>query len=112
MSVTSNAHATRAYISPEAREMLHSLKRGGETYDDLLREMVAQYDVEAAPDEPGDPVPSDDVVGVPCSHETREMVSTQKRYRENYDSVVRKMAEQYDPEKAAENAARTKNKAR
>lgn len=39
---------------------------------------------------------------LPCSRETRELVKRQKRGGENYDSVLRKMVEQYDPEEAAE----------
>lgn len=39
---------------------------------------------------------------IPCSRETRERVRAQKRGGENYDSVLRKMVEQYDPEKACE----------
>jgi len=41
---------------------------------------------------------------IPCSRETRELVRSQKRGGENYDSVLRKMARQYDPEKAAQAA--------
>ena len=43
-----------------------------------------------------------DETRLPCSRETRELVAAQKRGGENYDSVLRKMVEQYDPEKAAE----------
>lgn len=39
---------------------------------------------------------------IPCSRETRELVAAQKRGGENYDSVLRKMAKQYNPEEAAE----------
>jgi hypothetical protein len=39
---------------------------------------------------------------IPCSRETRELVQAQKRGGENYDSVLRKMVNQYDPEKAAQ----------
>jgi hypothetical protein len=41
---------------------------------------------------------------IPCSQDTRVLVKAQKRAGENYDSVLRKMVEQYDPEKAAEKA--------
>lgn len=41
---------------------------------------------------------------IPCSVETRKLVAAQKRGGENYDSVLRKMALQYDPEKAAQTA--------
>jgi len=39
---------------------------------------------------------------LPCSRETRSLVAQQKRRGGNYDSVLRKMVAQYDPEKAAE----------
>jgi hypothetical protein len=41
---------------------------------------------------------------IPCSRETRRLVKQRKRGGENYDSLLRKMVEQYDPEKAAEAA--------
>lgn len=37
---------------------------------------------------------------IPCSRETRRLVKQQKRGGENYDSVLRKMAAQYDPDAA------------
>lgn len=43
---------------------------------------------------------------IPCSKETRTLVKRQKRGGENYDTVLRKMAEQYDPEQAAETPER------
>lgn len=39
---------------------------------------------------------------IPCSRDTRELVAAQKRGGENYDSVLRKMAKQYDPDRGAE----------
>ena len=39
---------------------------------------------------------------IPCSRETRELVKRQKRGGENYDSVLRKMVAQYEPQEAAE----------
>jgi len=39
---------------------------------------------------------------IPCSRKTRKLVAAQKRGGENYDSVLRKMAAQYDPEAATE----------
>lgn len=39
---------------------------------------------------------------IPCSRETRELVQAQKRGGENYDSVLRKMVQQYEPEQAAQ----------
>lgn len=41
---------------------------------------------------------------IPCSRETRKTIKQMKRGGENYDSVLEKMAEQYDPEKAAQDA--------
>lgn len=35
-------------VLPDCRDRLKSLKRGGESYDDLLRKMADQYDPEAA----------------------------------------------------------------
>jgi len=43
---------------------------------------------------------------IPCSRDTRRLIKSQKRGGENYDTVLRKMVEQYDPEKAAETAER------
>ena len=39
---------------------------------------------------------------IPCSRDTRKLVKQQKRAGENYDSVLRKMAAQYDPDAAAQ----------
>ncbi len=47
-----------------------------------------------------------DETRLPCSRETRRLVRNQKRGGENYDSVLRKMVAQYDPEKAAETTER------
>jgi hypothetical protein len=41
---------------------------------------------------------------IPCSRETRRLVKQQKRAGENYDSVLRKMVAQYDPDAAAQDA--------
>lgn len=43
---------------------------------------------------------------LPCSRETRQRVKRQKRGGENYDTVLQKMVEQYDPEKAADPSER------
>jgi len=43
---------------------------------------------------------------IPCSRDTRRLIKSQKRGGENYDTVLRKMVEQYDPEKAAETPER------
>lgn len=34
-------------IRPETRDRVRALKRGGESYDDLLRKMAEQYDPDA-----------------------------------------------------------------
>lgn len=39
---------------------------------------------------------------IPCSRETRERIAAQKRGGEPYESVLRKMVAQYDPEDATE----------
>jgi hypothetical protein len=39
---------TRIPVSNATRELVKAQKRGGETYDDLLRNMVAQYDPDEA----------------------------------------------------------------
>jgi hypothetical protein len=35
---------------------------------------------------------------IPCSRQTRRLVKQQKRAGENYDQLLAKMAEQYDPD--------------
>ncbi len=40
----STATETRIPVSKETRDLVKSYKRGGETYDALIRQMVAQYD--------------------------------------------------------------------
>jgi len=35
---------------------------------------------------------------IPCSRTTRKLVKEQKRGGESYDELLRKMAEQYEPE--------------
>lgn len=37
---------------------------------------------------------------IPCSQRTRELVKEQKRGGESYDELLRKMAAQYEPERA------------
>jgi|AntRauTorcE11898_2_1112593.scaffolds.fasta_scaffold06305_2 hypothetical protein len=39
---------TRIPVSRATRELVKAQKRGGETYDDLLRNMVTQYDPDEA----------------------------------------------------------------
>jgi len=43
-----------------------------------------------------------DEARIPVSRETRNLVRSQKRGGENYDSVLRKMVQQYDPERATQ----------
>lgn len=38
---------------------------------------------------------------IPCTEETRALVRAQKRAGETYDSLLRKMVQQYCPEKAS-----------
>jgi hypothetical protein len=45
MSVTAE---TRVPCSTETRDRLRAAKRGGDTYDDLFRKMLEQYDPAAA----------------------------------------------------------------
>lgn len=42
---------------------------------------------------------------IPCSRDTRKLVAAQKKGGEPYDSVLQKMAAQYDPEAATEEYA-------
>jgi hypothetical protein len=42
----SSATETRIPCSQETRNLVKSQKRGGESYDELLRKMVEQYDPE------------------------------------------------------------------
>lgn len=42
-----NADA-RIAVSSKTRKLVREQKRGGETYDQVLRKMVAQYDPEAS----------------------------------------------------------------
>lgn len=44
MATTSNVSETRVPCSRETRELLRSAKRGGETYDELFRVLLEQYD--------------------------------------------------------------------
>lgn len=39
---------------------------------------------------------------IPCTKETRERIKSLKRGGETYDRLLSKMADQYDPEAAAE----------
>ena len=45
---------------------------------------------------------------IPLSEETRQLVKSCKRGGEAYDTLLRKMVKQYDPEKASQ-TARQKN---
>jgi hypothetical protein len=46
MADTSRKTDARIAVSTETRDLIRSLKRGGETYDQLLRKMIDQYDLE------------------------------------------------------------------
>lgn len=39
---------------------------------------------------------------IPCSQDTRKLIAAQKRGGETYDTLLQKMAKQYDPEKGSE----------
>lgn len=39
-------------------------------------------------------------VGIPVTPETRELIRSLKRGGESYDSLLQKMADQYDPDRA------------
>jgi hypothetical protein len=87
-----------------ARELVKAQKRGGETYDKVLRKMVDQYDPTKAEDSDVE-VAEGRGTKIPCTHETRELVKAQKCGGETYDELLPKMVDQYDPEKAYENPA-------
>lgn len=42
------------YCRVETRELVRSLKRGGQTYDELLRRMAGTYDPDAEHEQEGD----------------------------------------------------------
>ena len=47
--VVNNAERyTTVSVTPETREVLRANKRGGQTYSELIREMVDQYDPDRA----------------------------------------------------------------
>jgi hypothetical protein len=48
MGDTERKTGARIAISKDRRDELRAAKRGGETYDQLLRKMVEQYDPEEA----------------------------------------------------------------
>lgn len=39
---------------------------------------------------------------IPCSRNTRQLVKAQKRGGESYDELLRKMAQEYDPDESTE----------
>lgn len=45
--------AAHIYCSTDTRDHVRGLKRGGETFDELLRHMAAQYDPDAECDREG-----------------------------------------------------------
>lgn len=93
---------SRIDCSVEARELVKSQKRGGESYDEVLRKMVKQYDP-VAPEESDVEPASGEGTKMPCSHETREWVKAQKVGGETYNELIPKMVDQYDPEQARQN---------
>ena len=95
---------SRMDCSVEAREQVKAQKRGGESYDEVLRKMVAQYNPEDAENLDVEPA-SGRGTKMPCSHQTRELVNAQKRGGETYDELLPKMVDQYDPEQARQNPA-------
>jgi len=46
MPETERKADTRIAVSNETRKLVRDQKRGGETYDQLLRKMISQYDPE------------------------------------------------------------------
>lgn len=46
MSATGRNTDARIAVSSETRDLVKAQKRGGETYDELLRKMVEEYDPE------------------------------------------------------------------
>lgn len=46
MSATGRNTDARIAVSSETRDLVKALKRGGETYDDLLQKMAEEYDPE------------------------------------------------------------------
>jgi len=95
---------SRIDCSIEARELVKSQKRGGESYDEVLRKMVKQY-TPAAPEESDVEPASGEGTKIPCSHETRKWVKAQKVAGETYNELLPKMVDQYDPEQARQNPA-------
>jgi cytochrome c-type biogenesis protein CcmH/NrfF len=47
MPETERTADARIAVSSETRRLVRDQKRGGETYDEVLRKMVSQYDPEA-----------------------------------------------------------------
>lgn len=47
MPETGRKADARIAVSSETRKLVRNQKRGGETYDQLLRKMLSQYDPEA-----------------------------------------------------------------
>lgn len=46
MDMSSKQEYSTIGIDPETRQLVQSLKRGGETYDELLRKMADAYEPE------------------------------------------------------------------
>lgn len=47
MGDTDSNTGARIAVTTDTRDLVRSKKRGGETYDELLRKMVRQYDADA-----------------------------------------------------------------
>lgn len=91
-------------VKTDTRALVKAQKRGQDSYDDLFRKMVAQYEPDEAPEKP---LPIEggegDRTKLLVSKETQELVKSQKRGGESYDTLSRKMLLQYDPDEAHEN---------
>ena len=48
MSATGRSTNARIAVSAETRDLVRDQKRGGETYDELMRKMAVQYDPDGA----------------------------------------------------------------
>jgi hypothetical protein len=98
----SKRHASRIDCSVESREQVKGQKRGGESYDEVLRKMVEQYDPKAGENSDVEPAGGRGTK-IPCSHKTRALVKGQKRGGETYDELLPKMVEQYHPAQGHQN---------
>lgn len=44
MAASGTDTSARIAVTPETRDLVRSMKRGGETYDELLQKMIDQYE--------------------------------------------------------------------